>query len=1088
METLTPARVALQSAVERLVGRSLRKVMLVEWGNASTGSHPCYLGLGMHRLYLVEQTIQKILLQVRYAQLKPGTGVRPSSEVDGEMIITLRDDARAEKGELAELVREQANQIALRAVSHARVIRIIAMYVKTDYMFRSWRVPPHSVLEEVPSTPDASARGDAYWGAVAKLPAEMSEVSSFCGYRFFYPEQFRLRVDVQTDSPQERTLIIPAAIHATASGAAAKLPHGYAPSDFDGAYIKVYCLAEVPLQTLRHRGMVEVKDVADAVVEKIATLVTDYRFVKTTRRHCPRQYFKKMNLVGDPAQWEAWEIHIRTWSAIDPSDAMARRSAERDIGIIVLRRKYLPPLLDTAQDFVFIQYAPTHDWQRGDVVSTRSSKEFLDVLEAMVDSVMPTTRVDWDRNVADARCNALLHDDAGYLWHQSRLRIVPRWFAGTTQALPRFVAALQRCIFQTDIRVRRPEGDVPIAVEDNPFDVVEEIMRQDRGKLDPSREMNRMFWEHRVWAYLAYTVSGQLMMPGGFAVLCDQILQMKMQDGGRRTLKVAERVIAQMLHLRRRGEVYVWKPMAEKIKDARIMAGGQMRFNERVMIELLEHHYARKAMLHGETDRALFPTLLIRLAQHCTATPQAELVTKRLQFALGKEFFRISQDLGTDVDLNETTRTILLPGMIDLLRHSRDDNLRVQLVVSMANFAVKRDELRREMMQRGVVSIVIGFLTSKNPDLLRNTCLLLNNCSCTAYGRRIVAAQGAIGPLMQIIAGSPLPPHHHHLHLILQAVSVLRNLAADVRDGGSGYLRDKIVESLKDDQANSFFWLKWGDMRDRENGKKATRAQNDAIVRSVAEGSNDPTGKRARESQESKASGMPRSIFAVMQLLFPEDMPQQFADAQRLRHSSVTRELKRTALQLLTYMAYNHTANKSHIGMLISFSDGNEAILSRLLKIIIEYRGGQSQTCVVWMRSFSVSRFLHSPHSFFHNIRYEDTADGAGHAIASLGLPIMSIIYVLSFTSDNFTRFFRGKAERTLELERNLKIIIESVTKTKFSDDSLKQKLIQLALLVLKNKTQRDEEKLHSGSGGVRGGGGGGGGGDRAFLLDTTER
>jgi len=100
----------------------------------------------------------------------------------------------------------------------------------------------------------------------------------------------------------------------------------------------------------------------------------------------------------------------------------------------------------------------------------------------------------------------------------------------------------------------------------------------------------------------------------------------------------------------------------------------------------------------------------------------------------------------------------------------------------------------------------------------------------------------------------------------------------------------------------------------------------------------------------------------------------------------------------------------------------------------------------------------------------------------------MSIIYVLSFTSDNFTRFFRGKAERTLELERNLKIIIESVTKTKFSDDSLKQKLIQLALLVLKNKTQRDEEKLHSGSGGVRGGGGGGGGGDRAFLLDTTER
>ena len=44
-------------------------------------------------------------------------------------------------------------------------------------------------------------------------------------------------------------------------------------------------------------------------------------------------YFKKYNLTCDPAQWSGWKIHCR-----DPS---------RDYMVILLRRSYIPPMIDS---------------------------------------------------------------------------------------------------------------------------------------------------------------------------------------------------------------------------------------------------------------------------------------------------------------------------------------------------------------------------------------------------------------------------------------------------------------------------------------------------------------------------------------------------------------------------------------------------------------------------------------------------------------------------------------------------------------------------------------------------------------------
>ena len=55
-------------------------------------------------------------------------------------------------------------------------------------------------------------------------------------------------------------------------------------------------------------------------------------------------YFKKYNLTSDMAQWAGWKIHSR--------------DKNRDVIVILLRRSYIPPLIDSFQDIAIILTGP----------------------------------------------------------------------------------------------------------------------------------------------------------------------------------------------------------------------------------------------------------------------------------------------------------------------------------------------------------------------------------------------------------------------------------------------------------------------------------------------------------------------------------------------------------------------------------------------------------------------------------------------------------------------------------------------------------------------------------------------------------
>ena len=59
-----------------------------------------------------------------------------------------------------------------------------------------------------------------------------------------------------------------------------------------------------------------------------------------------------------------------------------------------------------------------------------------------------------------------------------------------------------------------------------------------------------------------------------------------------------------------------------------------------------------------------------------------------------------------------------------------------------------------------VPRIAIAFLrTSRNTDLVRQSCALLANCTTKLEYAKIIASGGVIDPLMQLIRRRPYPPY-----------------------------------------------------------------------------------------------------------------------------------------------------------------------------------------------------------------------------------------------------------------------------------------------------------------------------------------
>ena len=106
------------------------------------------------------------------------------------------------------------------------------------------------------------------------------------------------------------------------------------------------------------------------------------------------QYHKKMNLMGDLASYACWAVHLRT--------------PQLDVGVIAVRRKFIPPVGDTYQDCFIILH---------DDVGIEDPTLFMSGLERQADTLSPLVRVPfYDDTITRVKADALLYDEDSFSW------------------------------------------------------------------------------------------------------------------------------------------------------------------------------------------------------------------------------------------------------------------------------------------------------------------------------------------------------------------------------------------------------------------------------------------------------------------------------------------------------------------------------------------------------------------------------------------------------------------------------------------------------------------------------------------------
>mmetsp|Transcript_29830 Transcript_29830/g.58419 ORF Transcript_29830/g.58419 Transcript_29830/m.58419 type:complete len:1067 (-) Transcript_29830:121-3321(-) len=325
-----------------------------------------------------------------------------------------------------------------------------------------------------------------------------------------------------------------------------------------------------------------------ALQEVSAYIIQDYHI--ETKGH----YNKKLNVVGDKSLWIGFELHIFT--------------EQREIGVLGVRRKYLPPNVEYNQDFLFVLYGPRCNKQSGGSGGNASLQEvlqpdFMEELRAMVDSFSPLVTpapfseggggkciphsTYFDQGVIQARLNSLLFPVPLYAYLQTMNNmsaetatgLVPtstgQGTFGPADLAKIFVHSLHRCNLgshqdkgeeQKDDRggAADSEGSSMLSEVDNPLSLIfrmEAEMPHNTSNLGVYSFKEEQ--KARISAYFAYCTDDGLQ-PGvvNLRALCDSVMSNQMDENQ----LVVNKVIDFLLYIKRRGPVEI--PSVLNTEDA----------------------------------------------------------------------------------------------------------------------------------------------------------------------------------------------------------------------------------------------------------------------------------------------------------------------------------------------------------------------------------------------------------------------------------------------------------------------------------------------------------------------------------------
>ena len=468
------------------------------------------------------------------------------------------------------------------------------------------------------------------------------------------------------------------------------------------------------------------------------------------------QYHKKMNLVGDLSSYACWAVHLRT--------------PMLDVGVIAIRRKFIPPVGDTYQDaFVVLN----------DDVGIDEPRLFMSGLERHADTLSPLVRVPfYDDTITRVKADALLYDEDSFSWFHAEGIISVN--VDAARAFYKSIANLLVSEGAADFDMDLVEADT-VLIED-PFRVINTLWEDAPGLKDTSLPEAWRNWRRRVARYLYWSVDGGLH-PGemdlSMLIRCE-----RMQSTSMRSKDILQRLFDFFVHMSTDAQPYEMDvaTLSDKVNDADFMQSFTM--NKRPLLALLERGFLQRTL---EDEQ---PPKFISFLSQMLLRPFEETGTELL-VALCNQIALISQ-----IEMNREKligEKVLLP-LIELLR-SDDDVLLLSVAKALVNLSSGNGIAKDSIVNEGGVRAIIPHLLNKPHELTRAFCVLLKNCLTAPELRERIINDGAVAPLVKLMHKTDIRDAHRGDAVVAAAAAAVWNLTAH-QPAKALVLRERAVEAL----------------------------------------------------------------------------------------------------------------------------------------------------------------------------------------------------------------------------------------------------------------------------------------------------
>mmetsp|Transcript_82799 Transcript_82799/g.146288 ORF Transcript_82799/g.146288 Transcript_82799/m.146288 type:complete len:938 (-) Transcript_82799:39-2852(-) len=569
-------------------------------------------------------------------------------------------------------------------------------------------------------------------------PFKGYQEKQFMGYRFFLRDCFH---DVPSLISKDQSGVYGAEL-AALLGSSSKSWNPFS-SEKKGPQVELMLniFDPFPLLELPKIGCEHVRWVASRFKGEVAERSTGTKVLRS------QPYLKKMNLANDMAAWSGWELMIQ--------------DADFIWTIILLRRTYLPPLMDHVQDFALTLKTPRNAAEKEKVKVEMLHREFYLAADTFCTDVHPNIYKD----LLQVKLDALLFNEDAYHWIEQQLGLRPGgapeahkygciFVKGVVMLLYKEMALNANELVQEVIHL---VDDVTDSIADKDLDPLQawRLLKEPGQGLPRSPNPGTAAyaclnaWQTRVTRYLAFCLDGFIC--GSRLTLVDVINAARLQTVSEEGRKTCELILGLALHARSTDLRVPWevKGVLSQLMGVGLLShmdfptsGGfeddaeskeNFTFNDRVMQVMIDSGYIREL---SEDPDAGGPGFMSMEFAHLLRNL---MMSKAASTSLKASICRlIVQDKA--VGFKGQAR-LLGEGLLHLMQ-SGTIFLATYAAAASVNLCQSLEAVKGHLMERGISEICLKSLRSNDSDLMLYTLMLLVHLTKRSHFRLKLRAAG----------------------------------------------------------------------------------------------------------------------------------------------------------------------------------------------------------------------------------------------------------------------------------------------------------------------------------------------------------